>query len=197
MKNANFLIKNEPWINHLLQGLTFWIGYKHHLYPHHPIKEGAIQNEALALINSSLNDGDKVHSEKKYSSIGSRHSINKIGHEKADIFIEKRSGKKIVIEIKRHPNRKGILYDFRKMLDLKISSSKDTINCYLLLIGQGKIPKTFVDKDSGTAFRGNIEFENEFILRVRRVCKTSSTFREKKAIKNANYACLIEVVGCL
>lgn len=185
----------EKWIDPLLQGLTFWVGYKHQLYPHHHINEGAIQSEAALLIQANRYDGDKLYCEKSYSEIVSSNHNSGKNDVRADIYIEKKDGSKIIIEIKRYPNKAGISKDFKKMLDLRNSVNKVDIKCYLLLVGEGKLPLNFVDKNKGTAKRGKIIHEDEFILKVRRVCKSTSSFKENKFMKKANYACLIELIS--
>lgn len=55
------------WIDPLLQGLTYWIGYKKQLYPHHPLSEGAIVGESQNLIYSRLEKAQKLHCEYPYT----------------------------------------------------------------------------------------------------------------------------------
>ena len=63
--------------------------------------------------------------------------------------------------------------------------------CFLLLVSQGMLPKQFVNAKTGKAVTKEIVAEN-YVAKVRRVCKATSSFEKKK---NAHYSCLIEVIS--
>ena len=54
---------NSKWIDPVLQGLAYWIGYKKELYRHHLLNEGGIIVEITLLINEFKSDGEIVKCE--------------------------------------------------------------------------------------------------------------------------------------
>jgi hypothetical protein len=178
--------KLPKWAEPLLQGLSYWLGYKKQLYRHYPLSEGAIIGEALHLIYSNIGEGEKLECEVMYKMLNK--NINHMGNAREDIVIKNPNDIPIhVIETKRSiaPNA-AIIDDFKKLANAK--SKFPNCHFYLLLVAQGRRPSNYVNED-GVAIKGFIHGVN-YKLKVRRVCKASDTF---KKIDNANYACLIEV----
>ena len=177
------------WVNPLLQGLAYWIGYKKQLYPHYHLSEGAIVGESTNIIYSNLEKSQKLHCEYTYSKI-----LNYDSEYIADLVITENNKPSIVIEIKRlEAGITRITRDFEKLT--AIVCSDPNLRCFVLLVCQQKIPKHFVT-DKGDSKTGNLKFRamtGNVDVRVRRTCKSISSFKEN-GIAKANYVCLIEVL---
>ncbi len=173
------------WANPLLQGLTFWIGYKKQQYRHYPLSEGALIGEAVNLIYSNIALPEKLKCEVMYKDL--QPSVSSLKNRRADIIISDAENTKYVIEVKREQSSKTkIKEDLIKLAEAK--KSMPNTRCFLLLVSQRKRPEKYV-KEDGDGVDGKIVEEN-YSLRVRRVCKAASTFKNSNS---ANYACLIEV----
>ena len=57
------------WVNPLLQGTSFWMGYKTQLYRHYPLTEGAIVGEAVALLKGNLDSNFRLECERMYKEL--------------------------------------------------------------------------------------------------------------------------------
>ena len=55
------------WSEKALQGLAFWIGHRHSLYPNYPLAEGALVGEACNLIQANLRADQILLCEEQYS----------------------------------------------------------------------------------------------------------------------------------
>ncbi|MBZ0203659.1 MAG: hypothetical protein K8I03_11645 [Ignavibacteria bacterium] len=194
VKKKKTINKNDirHWAEPLLQGLTFWLGYKEQLFPNYQLSEGAIIGEAVQLFYSHLrNNEEKLDYEVMYKTFG----INDSGLTRADLVIMKRKEKKTdedeilsVIEVKRTNNDGLFRKDFLKLL--KVKKQLSDARCFLLLVCQGFRPDLFVSDTTGRAKR-KVIFDNDYKLYVRFVRKASKHFDIEK---RANYACLIEVL---
>jgi len=176
----------SAWINPLLQGLSFWLGYKNQLYRHYPLSEGAIVGEAVQLIYRNLGSKEELHCEVMYRTMHT--NIKGMGNARADMVIKANDEPKVIIEIKRVQTQKLLHEDFIKLSKIKKVIPK--VQCFLLLVSQSLRPKTFVTA-KGTAIKKLIKTD-DYALSVRRVCKASNSFRNTH---KANYACLIEVIN--
>ena len=174
------------WIDPLLQGLAYWIGYKKQLYPYYPLSEGAIVGESQNLISTRLTDSQKLFCEMPYVKIEPRFRMNR-----ADLVITDNDIPSVVIEVKRHQaGIKLIEEDFFKLYGLKSENKK--LKCFVLLVSQQELPKKFINKN-GVAIRSTLNFNN-IAVKVIRNCKSVSSFNAKSVV-NSNYCCLIEVLG--
>ncbi len=188
------IIKNDirHWAEPLLQGLTFWLGYKEQLYPNYKLSEGAIIGEAVQLFYSHLrNHEEKLDYEVMYKTFG----IYDTGLTRADLVIMKKKEKITfedeilsVIEVKRTNNDGLFRKDFNKLL--KVKKQLAHIKCFLLLVCQGFKPELFVTKKGNAKKKINID--ERYKLKVRFVRKASRFFDSEK---RAHYACLIEVLS--
>jgi len=134
--------KLPKWAEPLLQGLSYWLGYKKQLYRHYPLSEGAIIGEALHLIYSNIGEGEKLECEVMYNMLNE--NINHMGNARADIVIKNPNDIPIhVIETKRSiaPNA-AIIDDFKKLANAK--SKFPNCHFYLLLVAQGRRPSNYV-----------------------------------------------------
>ena len=183
-KNISEMVRLS-WVEPLLQGISFWLGYKKQLYRHHPLTEGAIVGEAINIIYANISESDALICEKMYREMG----VKDAGQKRADLVIadKKTKKEKIIIEVKRDSvSPTLIIEDLKRLANVK--KSKRNVRCFLLLVSQGSKPKKFVTKN-GIAVRRDIHFD-DFHVNVRRVCKATGSFTKQGA---AHYACLIEV----
>lgn len=184
------ILKNTSpkWIDPVLQGLAYWIGYKKQFYHGHLINEGAIVSEALSLLSVNIEPVQKIYCEEMYSKIVS--GINR--KERADLVIYKNDKIEFVIEVKRFESGKNLIdADLKKLA--RIKNGNIEIRCFLLLVSQKSIPFLFVN-ENGVAYRSTLSIPNsKFSSKVIRVCKAANSFHEDAYLK-ANYACLIEII---
>lgn len=177
----------SKWVNPLLQGLAYWVGYRKQIYPYYKLSEGAIIAESQLLISARLETGENLECEVFHNKI-----YNTPKFVRADLVIYDSKKIKYVIEVKRYEaGIKRILEDFKKLAILK-NEAKDEFQCFVLLVSQQKLPKEFVNKN-GLAKRGKLKFES-LDVNVIRNCKSTASFNSK-AIQRSNYCALIEVLG--
>lgn len=100
-------------IDAALMGICHWMGYRHQLYPHHPLTEGALVGELAGLLSAHLHTDLAVVLEQPYSTfsgaltapvrgrppaadivIGARSSITQVGDRRL-------VSPNVVIEVKR------------------------------------------------------------------------------------------------
>lgn len=177
------------WAEPLLQGITFWVGYKKQLYPHYPLTEGAIVSEATNLIHSNLADDEILVCEKMYKDI----AINGVGQTRADLVFLNKTSKavKYIIEVKRSSASNTLI---NKDIS-RLGTAKQSINnarCFLLVVSQSSLPEIFVNEETGKAKTTELPDDNFKPAKafVRRVCKATGSFDKKN---KAHFACLIEV----
>ena len=185
------------WSAPVLQGLSFWIGYRYAKYPHHRLVEGAIVGEMCNLLNGEISSQERLHCEVAYKSI-----IGTPANGRADLVIT--SGKarsqaahnfdtdtQSVIEVKR-----GQAVDQRIESDLhrllRVKQANPAVRTFLILVSQRSRPDQFVTKN-GTARRNHFSTPNDKgEYRVRLVKKATRSFKET-SMENAHYSCMIEV----
>jgi hypothetical protein len=191
--------KCPKWLESSLQALAFWMGYEHHLFPHHAISEGAIVNELRNILTCKMNCGLQVHVEYPYKTIQEKGAARKAvaGRPRsADLAIvnagcvQNRSNSKkalpqpmAVIEVKRSRN---ILHDLKRLSDIR--SSTKGLRCFLIVTSHRCRPRMLVDK-SGRS-RGAKTIGNQRCA-IRRVCKATASFKRPSS---AFYACAVEVL---
>jgi hypothetical protein len=105
----------------VMRGLTFWMGYRRELYPHHPLKEGAIVCEMLGLMHSHLHQRYMIRAEHNISQLGGFDA----GNRKLDIVLEDPNpsdiaslSRYVFFEIKRQFNG-GAKNDLIRLKELK------------------------------------------------------------------------------
>lgn len=179
---------SSKWIDPVLQGLAYWIGYKKQFYHGHSINEGAIVSEVLSLLSVNSEPNQKICCEEMYSRIVS--GTNR--KERADLVVYNHDRIESVIEVKRFESGKNLIEgDLKKLA--RIKNENIGIRCFLLLVSQKTIPFLFVN-ENGVAYKSTLRIpDSKFSSKVIRVCKAVNSFREDAYLK-ANYACLIEVV---
>ena len=182
------VLTSTKWIDRVLQGIAYWMGYKKQLFNGHLINEGAIVSEVTYIMSSCLGLNQKIACEKQYSHISSKIKSKEF----ADIVRYTDDKIDLVLEVKRFENGQRLIEaDIYKLSKAK-ESSKD-IRCFLLLVSQSKAPFPYIN-EIGVADRLKYPIPNSRLKsKVIRVCKSVSSFREDAFLK-ANYACLIEVL---
>lgn len=68
------------WAVRALQGLSYWIGYRHSLYADHPLPEAAMVVEACNLIFANLPKTDTLVCEQLYRTGGTKGRSVKLGN---------------------------------------------------------------------------------------------------------------------
>jgi hypothetical protein len=180
------LRKLPLWSDPVLQGLSYWIGYKKQYFDTHPLSEGAIVSETLALIQSNLDKQFQLTCEIPYKKLG----MTIDNDSRADIVIMEDSRPKYVIEVKKAEAGKSVIdNDLKRLSELKLQLPE--VVCYLLLVSQNSKPKRFVN-DQGRANEKKTTIE-KVKFKTRRVCKAVNSFNNERAKTSAHYACLIEI----
>lgn len=176
------------WLDPVLQGLSFWLGYKRELYRHHLLNEGAIVAELTSLISLKFKSRGIVKCEERYDRIGT----NIDNKSRADIFIEINNKPFIVIEVKRIEAGKRLI-DFDLVKLAKIKELDSGIRVFLILVSQGKKLKAYINENGESDKKYYPIKGTEYFSYAKRVCKSSSSFRYKSRV-NSNYAVLVEVL---
>jgi hypothetical protein len=200
------LEKAPRWAVDALQGITYWIGHRRCIYPHHPMPEGALVAELCNLICANLRTKEhlQLKCEVQYSEIlKSKKLPAKLMNGRADLVVEEKENKntgsptpKFIIEVKRAKSLRKINEDLQRLAAVR--HAHGSVRAFLFVIGEAKRPKWFVD-DDGNALSDERPIPNpehsipipESRFRVRRVLKAAHSF---SSVGTAHYACLIEVL---
>lgn len=161
------LDRSPVWSQRALQGLSFWIGHRHALYPHYPLTEGALVAEACNLIYANLDAGEVLLCEQQYLNLVQTGKWpSKLGRRaRADLVIaeegaqlaakENRSiGDQVIaaIEVKRASAPKSLIdEDLERLANFK--SRNKGARAFLFVVAEAERPKEFVT-EGGTAIRG-------------------------------------------
>lgn len=192
------------WFERALQGVAFWIGHRHALYPHHPLSEGALVAEAANLIHANL-PGDKILlSERLHRTLVPGGTLGKIlgQYGRADLaIVSKRASRyardenisrvtHAVIEMKKYTAGSSQIYhDLARLHEVMVLNDK-RVRCFEIVVAESRLPKLFADKN-GKGKRGVRAIPScNGLYRVRRVCKATASFAKKG---KAHYVCLLEV----
>jgi hypothetical protein len=175
------------WVVPLLQGLSYWVGYKKQFFPYYDLSEGALVAEATQFISSKLESTkEQLKCEVYYKEI----IANFDKEERADIVISENDKIKYVVEVKRSKSSQSLLEkDFEKLSRIKIENKR--IRCFALVISQGDRPRKFVN-EKGLSNK-KVYLKKGYKVKAIRVCKTSQSFLPK-TIERANYSILIEIL---
>ena len=129
-----------------LLGICHWMGYRHQLYPHHQLTEGALVGELAGLLSAHLHTDLKVVLEQPYDTLVRTTSNAHPGRPKAvDIVIGPRcsisriNNRQVVaptvaIEVKRSKVNKGWQEDLKKLST--VWSSNAGWKAWVLLLDQ-------------------------------------------------------------
>lgn len=192
------------WSEKALQGLAFWIGHRHALYPNYPLGESALVAEACNLIFANLGPGEVLLCERQYTQLmpdgawprdqGARSRadltvVTGLTHSQAEKNPSLGSFLSAVIEVKRaSAPRAQIDQDLSRLAILK--NANPTVRALLFVVAEAHRPKRFVSPE-GKAILGKNDIPGKNAhYRVRRACKAAAAFSGKES---AHYACIIEV----
>lgn len=192
------------WSEKALQGLAFWIGHRHALYPDYPLGESALVAEACNLIYANLKDGETLVCEKQYvhllpqdmwpDGLGRRSRadlvvLNGISPGEAASETSLGAHVSVVVEVKRASAPKGQIEDDLKRL-ATFKRVSPNARAFLFVVSESYRPKKFVAPE-GRAILGKHEIPGcDAHYRVRRACKAAAAFSGKES---AHYACIVEV----
>lgn len=192
------------WSEKALQGLAFWIGHRHSLYPKYPLGESALVAETCNLIFANLGPGEVLLCERQYTQLipnrawpqsqGARSRVDLtvvagLTHEQADSLDSLVGHMTAVIEVKRASAPKAqIDQDLKRLAILK--HANPDVRALLFVVAEAHRPKRFVAPE-GKAILGKHNIPgSDAHYRVRRACKAAAAFSGKES---AHYACIIEV----
>lgn len=187
-----------------LQGLAFWIGHRHSLYPNYPLGESALVAETCNLIFANLSQGEILLCERQYTQLmpNGAWPPEQGGKSRADLTVvtglthaEAESRDSLlghlsaVIEVKRASAPKAqIDQDLRRLAIFK--HSNPPVRALLFVVAEAHRLKRFVAPE-GRAILGKHNISGaDAHFRVRRACKAAAAFGGKES---AHYACIIEV----
>lgn len=192
------------WSEKALQGLAFWIGHRHALYPHYPLGESALVAETCNLIFAHLGAGEILLCERQYTQLmpdggwpsaqGARARadltvVTGLTHTEAKARTSLQGVLSAVIEVKRASAPKAqIDQDLKRLAILK--HANPAVRALLFVVAESHRPTRFVGP-KGKAILGKTEIPGAgAYYRVRRACKAAAAFSGKES---AHYACIIEV----
>ena len=193
------------WAANALQGLTFWIGHRKSLYPHHPLGESALVAETCNLIAANLDRGEALLCEQQFAHLVPKGAWpSDLGAKaRADLFVVRdftpsrkkvgvpaRENLSVLIEVKRASAGKRLIdQDLERLATFKHSNPQ--VRALLFVIAEGVLPKRFVNPQDGKAVRGKHDIAGvDAYYQIRRVCKATASFEHKE---HAHFACVIEV----
>jgi len=130
--------RTPVWVESALQGICYWIGYKHCYYWRHKVGESAIIAELWGLICNKLSKVLFLHCEAPFN------------EERIDLTISKSKNKEDLssvveaIEVKRGANSALIQKDIDKLLKLKIKYPKVMA---FVLVADTERPRVIVNEN--------------------------------------------------
>lgn len=192
------------WSEKALQGLAFWIGHRHALYPNYPLGESALIAETCNLIFANLGPGEVLLCERQYTQLmpegawpgtqGARSRadltiVTGLTHSEAEAQVSLQGYLSAVIEVKRASAPKAqIDQDLKRLAIFK--RANPAVRALLFVVAEAHRPKRFVASE-GKAILGKNDISGQDAhYRVRRACKAAAAFSGKES---AHYACIIEV----
>lgn len=197
------LPERQPWLEHALQGLAFWIGHRHSLFRDYPLAEGALVAEACNLIQANLPHDFVLFPECLYKNLTlDQSAVAGIGAKaRADLVLCDIAARTIgreghiaahtrfVIEVKRGNASAQAINDDLKRLHSYLGSSAHGTRCFLLVVSESRAPTRFV-KDGKSKLGAHDIPGADGKFYVRRSVKAAASFSGKTS---AHYVCLVEV----
>jgi hypothetical protein len=191
------------WVVKALQGLSYWIGYRHSLYAGHPLPEAAMVVEACNLIFANLRESDILVCERLYRTLlpegewpddyGSQARAdlvvlqNRRKPPAADARLDHTSF--VAIEVKRATASRGLIdRDLQRLACLKQALPEN--RAMLFVISEARRPAWFVESNGVRNKRKHRISGTNTYFRVVRACKATSLFSGKNT---AHYSCVLEV----
>jgi hypothetical protein len=203
-------------IQEAMQGLAFWIGYQHRLFPDHDLVEGAVVSELYRLLARHSTSDNWVIPECAYSRFSKFKATDEEtradilvalrgDNSHTDVFQEKNkvTGVEYVLEIKRSNAPVATLKSDIRRLHECLKGLRKEERAFLIVVSQAAKPQAIrgfgsLVNSNGTASRSlpkSISAESgvDIPVHVCRVCKATSTFNSKRN-GSAHYVVLIEVL---
>lgn len=202
-----------------MQSLAFWVGYQHSQLPHRALPEAALVSEFYRLLTARIGEEDLLVPECAYSLLGV--APEEAGRERIDIVIAEHKGNeevvrstrpthklrgvKALIEVKRaHAPTANIKQDLLRLSRCLTDKPQTQASprAFLLLVSEAHgTPAISRDvrllDDKGHALRHAqrvaVTPTRHVLLRVRRVCRASSSNRTKTP-RSTHYVVLVEVL---
>lgn len=197
------------WSQKALQGLVFWIGHRHSLYPNYPLGESALIAEICNLIftnlgSQNLRSQEVLLCERQYtqlmppgtwpSRLGLKSRadlvlVHGLTHAQAEQQKSLVNHISFVIEVKRASSARGqIDQDLKRLATFK--GANPHARAFLFVVSEVRRPKRFVSSNGKAIRRTTTISGTSSHYKIRRVCKAAASFNGKES---ANYACIIEV----
>lgn len=191
------------WAVRALQGLSYWIGYRHSLYSNHPMPEAAMVVETCNLIFANLEDRETLVCERLYRTLlpvdgwpadfgnQARTDLLVVRDHPAAIGVDENLSDTsfVAIEVKRASASRALIdRDLQRLACLKEALPSN--RAMLFVISEAKRPERFVGPEGvRDKVKRAIPGTNCY-FRVIRACKASSRFNRRDA---AHYSCILEV----
>lgn len=203
-----------------MQGLAFWIGYQHRLFPHHDLVEGAVVAEMYRLLDRHIDRRELlVIPECSYARLRTGRRVGGTaieGSQRADIVVAASTNHR---KADQNEDRKVPIHDVRYVMEVKRSvaqiqgdilrlhqclvTADEATRAFLVLVSQAGKPRAVRGLEGFVDGKGNANRKSPRTLtvsgdvavpiRVRRVCKASASFKPDTE-KSTHYVTLIEVL---
>jgi phytoene dehydrogenase-like protein len=191
------------WAVKALQGLSYWIGYRHSLYADHPLPEAAMVVETCNLIYANLPDDDTLVCERLYRTLlpdgGWPTAYGR--QARVDLLVLRDRPKRptaderlhdasfVAIEVKRASAQHALIdRDLQRLTHLKATLPSN--RAMLFVISEARRPERFVDSNGVRSKRKHPIPDTDAHFRVIRACKATSLFSGKDT---AHYSCILEI----
>lgn len=196
--------ERPKWAEITLQGLAFWIGHRHSLYPHYPLPEGALVAEACNLIQANLGSDQMLLCERTYRTLLPHPSPSQIlsSQMRADLTIATLGARqkdradnvskhvRYIIEVKRgNSTWTEIQQDLKRLFEARRLSSAQ-VRCFLFVICERYRRPELITKEGQSDLAEQAINGVNGLFKVRRTCKAAASFGNRET---AHYACLVEV----
>jgi len=174
-----------------MQALAYWLGYDYKRYRFYDIREIAIANEMVHLLEANVKQaGSFLDCEVAYKNFSKGHQNNK-HDQRADfaIWSPDKDNKKIkkyqaIIELKRlKTKKKKIEEDIERLHDVIKNTSNENLSCWLIAFTPGAIPDNWITEKQ-YATRKVLKTQNGSCYKIRRVVHAYPTFGPRPNEKN-------------
>jgi hypothetical protein len=186
------------WLERALQGLTFWVGHRKHLYSGYPLGESALVAELCNLIYTHLPKTYVLRCEVQYTELVGVDVAGGVltARARADIVVSEKIGEtregaipRWIIEVKRASAPTAqINHDLKRLAAAK--SAHPNLKAFLVIVAESSRPKSYVSDDGASIIGWRDVPQSPLRYRVRRTLKAAHAFTNPDS---AQYACLLEV----
>lgn len=189
------------WAVKALQGLSYWMGYRHSLYTGHPLPEAAMVVETCNLIFANLRGHEQLLCERLYRTLLPKGGWPAGSQARADLLVvrdhrgaiapTKNLSKMsfVAIEVKRASAPRGLIdKDLQRLARLKTAMPEN--GALLFVISEARRPNRFVGPNGVRSKEKHPIPKTNAYFQVIRACKATSRFSQRDT---AHYACILEV----